>query len=137
MDTVIELLKAQNIKDICCIKVAPEINYADYMIIGTCASNRHLNSSFISINQSYKGMKEEQGRFMRRQSGKETKWCAIDTGKIVIHLFLDDIREQYDLESLWTCGSECDEKALEFAQQQANIERLLVVQDEPTITKTS
>lgn len=63
----------------------------------------------------------------RKKLGKETKWCALDTGEIVIHLFLPETREHYDLETLWACGVEFDEKCIEFAHSQTNIEKKLFV----------
>lgn len=37
-------------------------------------------------------------------------WKLIDLGNIVLHLFLEDAREFYDIESLWTVGEEFDDK---------------------------
>jgi hypothetical protein len=48
----------------------------------------------------------------------------------VIHLFLDQYREFYDIESLWSCGSQYDEKSLEFNIHQSSIEKRLLVPDE-------
>lgn len=97
------------------------------MIIGNCQSDKHLNSVFISINKKYKFLKEESDSFLNQKSRKETKWCAIDTGKIVIHLFLPEYREFYDLECLWACGKEFDEKYLEFKDEQKEIEQKLTI----------
>jgi len=45
-------------------------------------------------------------------------------------LFLPDAREFYDLETLWACGAELDEKCLSFTKEQYLIEqKLLVVED--------
>lgn len=33
---------------------------------------------------------------------------ALFSGNIVLHLFMKDVRTQYDLESLWALGSEFD-----------------------------
>ena len=123
------LLKEENVRDICCIQIPPEINYAEFMLIGSCFSEKHLNSAFMRINRRYKGLKDERSRFMRRRSGEEKEWCALDTGSIAIHLFVGEARVRFDLESLWTCGSECDEKALAFGKEQAAIEKRLIVQD--------
>lgn len=122
---MVRILKSENVQDLCCIEIPKEINYADHLLIGTCLSEKHLNSTFIKINQKYKMMKPiaEQQAFLRRKLGNETKWCAIDLGKIVIHLFIREAREFYDLETLWTCGSEFDEKLAEFREEREQLEK--------------
>ena len=54
MDYVTKLLNDEKVMDLCCIQIPKEINYADYMVIGTCYSIKHLNSTFVSINKKYK-----------------------------------------------------------------------------------
>ncbi|CAF0736170.1 unnamed protein product [Brachionus calyciflorus] len=127
LDNAINILRNENVQDIACIEIPKEINYADYMIIGSCLSDKHLNSVFQIVNKKYKHTKQESDSFLNRKSGKESKWCAIDTGKIVIHLFLPEYREYYDLECLWTCGSEYDEKYLQFREQQREMEQKLTL----------
>lgn len=129
------MLQREKVQEICCIEIPQEVNYADFMFIGTCFSEKHLNSTFININKKYKKFKQQEDFNLQRKSGKETKWCAIDTGKIVIHLFSEGFREFYDLESLWTCGSEFDDKYNEFLEQQREIEKKLIVADDESTNK--
>jgi ribosome silencing factor RsfS/YbeB/iojap len=129
------LLQREKVQEICCIEIPQEVNYADFMFIGSCFSEKHLNSTFININKKYKKFKQQEDFNLQRKSGKETKWCAIDTGKIVIHLFSEGFREFYDLESLWTCGSEFDDKYNEFLEQQREIEKKLIVADDESTNK--
>ena len=35
---------------------------------------------------------------------EESRWIVLDYGSVVIHLFDDETREYYDLESLWADG---------------------------------
>ncbi len=129
------MLQREKVQEICCIEIPQEVNYADFMFIGSCFSEKHLNSTFININKKYKKFKQQEDFNLQRKSGKETKWCAIDTGKIVIHLFSEGFREFYDLESLWTCGSEFDDKYNEFLEQQREIEKKLIVADDESTNK--
>jgi ribosome-associated protein len=127
LDQAIKVLKSENVQDLVCIEIPKEINYADFMVIGTCFSDKHLNSAFLTINRKYKLLKDEGGIFLQRKIGKESKWSAIDTGKIVIHLFLPEYREYYDLETLWTCGSEFDEKYIEFLEHKKQLEQKITI----------
>jgi ribosome silencing factor RsfS/YbeB/iojap len=135
LDYVTNLLRKEKVQEICCIQIPQEVNYADVMVIGTCLSEKHLNSTFININKKYKKFKQEDDLNLQRKSGKETKWCAIDTGRIVIHLFSEGFREFYDLESLWTCGPEFDDKYNDFLEEQREIEKKLIVVDDDSYNK--
>lgn len=128
-------MKNERVQDICCIDLPIEVNYADYMLIGTCVSERHLNATFVSLNQQYKKLASQENRFLanRVKLGKENSWCAIDLGRIVVHLFLPEIRAYYDLESLWTCGPEFDQSLIEFKRNKEDLEKRIAfieVQDE-------
>ena len=127
---MVKALRNESVQDLFCIEIPKEINYADYIVIGTCLSEKHLNSTFFSINRKYKNLKNDKYNYVQRKAGKETKWCALDTGKVVINLFLEDQRKYYDLESLWSCGIEFDEKYIEFTKNKSDIEKRLIVPDE-------
>ena len=107
----------------CVIQLPADINYAHFIVIATCLSEKHLNSVFISLNKNYKFYKKDKGNFLRKKQGKENKWCAIDMGTIVAHLFLPDYREFYNLETLWSCGIENDENYILFKEEKLKMEK--------------
>lgn len=133
IDEAVSLLRVENVQDICCIALPKDVNYADYMLIGTCLSPKHLNSTFISFYRSYKKYRIKNNALKEyvRKASNETKWRAIDLGSIVINLFVNESREFYDLESLWTCGVENDEKYHEFLALKKKIEeKIFLVEEE-------
>jgi ribosome-associated protein len=123
IDLIVKVLRSEKIQDICVIQLPEDINYADYMVIATCLSEKHLNSAFQVINRKYKNNKGDQGNNLKKSQGKENKWCAIDTGRIVVHLFLPEYREFYNLETLWSCGIENDESYLQFKEEKLKMEK--------------
>jgi ribosomal silencing factor RsfS len=155
LDLAMQLLKRESVQDLVCIQIPAEINYADHMVVGTCASDRHLNSVFATLNKQFKltrrrsklQQQEEEEEYMgedelitvtppgevnrhlRRKSGRESKWSALDFGNMVVHLFLPEQREFYDLESLWTCGREFDERTLEFLSDKKRLEERMTYLD--------
>ena len=46
-------------------------------------------------------MKEQGMRPVSVEGYDEGRWVIIDYGDVVAHVFLDPLRELYDLESLW------------------------------------
>lgn len=128
VETLLEILKRENVQDLSCIELPKEVNYADKMLIGTCLSDKHLSATFIRLNRQYKKM-VSSGEYLsnRMKLGKESKWCAVDLGSYVIHLFVgDEMRLFYDLETLWTCGAEFDESLLAYKRERDELERRIV-----------
>lgn len=44
IDMLVSLLRQENARDICVIKVPPEMKYTDYFVIGSGTSTRHLHA---------------------------------------------------------------------------------------------
>lgn len=44
IDMLVSLLRQENARDICVIKVPPELKYTDYFVIGSGTSTRHLHA---------------------------------------------------------------------------------------------
>ena len=47
------------------------------------------------------GMKQSGHRPLSAEGLSEGRWVLLDFGEVVVHVFLDEVREYYDLESLW------------------------------------
>jgi ribosome-associated protein len=45
-------------------------------------------------------------------SASDTRWALIDLGDVIVHLFLPEARELYDLEGLWADAPRVDMKSL-------------------------
>ena len=69
----------------------------DYFLIVTAANTRQAQSICDQIEQ---GMKED-GLQPLRIEGYRENWIQIDLGCVVVHIFLEEEREFYDLERLW------------------------------------
>ncbi len=72
--------------------------YADYLVVAT-VSNRTLTKSLADYLQRYL---KSAGIDVIGYEGEDTpEWVLVDTGDIVIHLFLPEARSYYDIEALW------------------------------------
>ena len=58
------------------------------------------------------------------ESDTNTGWTAMDMGNIVLHLLVQEQREYYDLEMLWTVGPEFDDNTRKLAVVEKKIETL-------------
>ncbi|XP_048195651.1 mitochondrial assembly of ribosomal large subunit protein 1 [Perognathus longimembris pacificus] len=109
IDMLVSLLRQENARDICVIKVPPEMQYTDYFVIGSGTSTRHIHAMGYYIVKMYKYLKCKSKPHVKIE-GKETDdWLCVDFGSMVMHLMLPETRETYELEKLWTLRSYDDQ----------------------------
>ena len=72
---------------------------ADYMIIASGTSSRHLQSLSEILVAELKKIGLEECRIEGRQS---SDWKLVDTNDIIVHIFHPEKREFYDLEKMWS-----------------------------------
>jgi len=72
---------------------------ADYMIIASGTSSRHLQSLSENLVSELKKLGLNNCRIEGRDSAD---WKLVDTQDIIVHLFNPEKREFYDLEKMWS-----------------------------------
>ena len=72
---------------------------ADYMIVASGTSSRHLQSLSENLITELKKI----GLSNCRMEGKESKdWKLVDAIDVIVHIFHPDKRNFYDLEKMWS-----------------------------------
>ena len=86
-------------EDIVLLNVS-EVSYlADYFVIITGFSGTQLKAITESID---KRVEEKYNRLPVRVSGKrEGNWIVLDYEDVIVHIFLPEEREYYNLEAFW------------------------------------
>ncbi|KAK6166347.1 hypothetical protein SNE40_023066 [Patella caerulea] len=110
LDDFVTLLKESNVKDLCVLKIPENIQFINYMVIVSAASYRHMLAISNNINYVYKKRKNRKDKFLNIEGINTRNWFAIDMGNILLHIFMPETREVYDLETLWTVGTQFDSK---------------------------
>lgn len=82
-----------DVKEVC--------SMTDYFIIAEGNVDRHLNAIAGAIIESSHKIGE---RPIMTEGEAEGNWIVIDFGDVVVHLFLSDYREKYELEKVWSNG---------------------------------
>ncbi len=85
-------------KDVAVIELKGLTDIADYFVLASGTSERHVRTLADSIE---KGMKETGVRPYSLEGYQQGRWVIIDYRDIIVHVFLEPLRELYDLESLW------------------------------------
>lgn len=71
----------------------------DALLICTATSSRHAAALAERLRVA---LKKSGIDILGIEGPGEMGWTLIDAGSVVIHIFLQDAREHYDLESLWS-----------------------------------
>lgn len=86
-------------RDVVVLEVGDLIAISEYFVI-VSGHNRRLVSTL--VEKIEERAKAELGRAPRRIEGLEQQqWVLMDYGDVVVHVFLDEIREFYDIERLY------------------------------------
>ena len=85
--------------DIVVIPIDQRAALADFMIVASGTSSRHLQSLAYNIDQALRqvGIKSI---YIEGQSSSD--WVLLDTQDVIVHLFKPDVRARYALESMWS-----------------------------------
>jgi ribosome-associated protein len=86
-------------QDVAVLDMRPLTPEFDYFVIATGNSRRQLHAIGDEIDHT---LEDELGdERMGTEGYSESRWILLDYGSVVMHLFDEETREYYALESLW------------------------------------
>ncbi len=74
------------------------VNFCDYFVISSGNTDRHVKAIADSIEE---GLSDLGIKLKSREGMKRCDWVILDTGDVVVHTFVKELREFYGLEYLW------------------------------------
>ncbi len=96
---VMEALEDLKAEDITVLDVKGKTTVTDWIYIATGSSSRHVksiaNSVVVAAKQANKAPLGLEGE-------SEGEWVLVDLGDVIVHVMQRQVREFYDLESLWS-----------------------------------
>lgn len=85
------------------IDVVGKVDYADYLVVMSGRSDRQVAGLARGVAEE---IQEKSGVKCAGVEGlPQGAWVLMDFGDVVVHIFHDDVRGLYDLESLWMDAS--------------------------------
>ena len=95
-------LDAKRAKDITVLKVEEMTVITDYMVIATGTSAPQVKALCEQVEDEL----AKVDAFARRREGVgDGRWCVLDYGDVMVHVFHEEDREYYQLERLWADGT--------------------------------
>lgn len=98
LKVVHEALLDVKAKDILELDVSAISNVADYMVIASGTSTRHIKALANNVAEE---ARKAGFRPLGMEGERDAEWILIDLGFVVVHVMLPTARKFYDLESLW------------------------------------
>tara|TARA_B100000674_G_scaffold463537_1_gene444618 strand:+ start:60 stop:410 length:351 start_codon:yes stop_codon:yes gene_type:complete len=96
---VINTLDINKAKDIVSIDLKDKSSIADYMIIASGTSSRHIQALSEQVLEKFK----DNGINECKIEGKESnEWKLVDGIDLIVHIFHPEKRKFYELEKMWS-----------------------------------
>ena len=98
-DTILKTLDSNKALDIVSIDLASKSSMADYMIIASGTSSRHIQALSEQVLQKFKnsGIKN-----CKIEGSDSSEWKLIDGIDLIVHIFNPEKRKFYELEKMWS-----------------------------------
>ena len=96
---IIKTLDSNKALDIVSIDLKDKSSIADYMIVASGTSSRHIQSLSEQVLEKFK----TNGLKNCKIEGKDSaEWKLVDGIDIVVHIFIPEKRKFYELEKIWS-----------------------------------
>lgn len=107
-DNILAWLDDAKAEDIVLIDLKGKSTVADYMVIASGRSDRHVGAIAEQVERKLK----DTGHGRVRSEGKEScDWVLVDVGDVVLHVFRPEVRDFYNLEKMWQADHPTDDVA--------------------------
>ncbi|MDP9127817.1 MAG: ribosome silencing factor [Pseudomonadota bacterium] len=97
-DEILKILDDRQGEDIVTFDLAGRSPIADYLIIASGRSGRQVAAMAGYLREAClkRGLKN-----VRIEGMSEGDWVLVDAGDVIVHLFRPEVRQYYDLETIW------------------------------------
>ena len=98
-ETILKTLDNNKALDIISIDLADKSSIADYMILASGTSSRHIQALSEQVLEKFKnsGIKN-----CKIEGSDSSEWKLIDGIDLIVHIFNPEKRKFYELEKMWS-----------------------------------
>ena len=98
-ETIIKTLDMNKALDVVSIDLKDKSSMADYMIIASGTSSRHIQSLSEQVLEKLKNNGVKDSKIEGKDS---TEWKLVDGIDLIVHIFHPEKRKFYELEKMWS-----------------------------------
>jgi ribosome-associated protein len=96
---ILNTLDSNKALDIVSINLANKSSIADYMIVASGTSSRHIQALSEQVLEKFKSNGVQNCKIEGKESGD---WKLIDGIDLIVHIFNPEKRKFYELEKMWS-----------------------------------
>jgi ribosome-associated protein len=93
-----EAAQGRNAEDVVALDVGELTSFADAFVIATAGSDRQARAVADAVVERAKDAGES---VLGVEGYEDGRWILIDAGDVIVHVFVREAREHYDLDRLW------------------------------------
>lgn len=98
-DMAVKSLDSDKATDIEVIDLRGQTSLADFMIIASGTSSRHVGAVADKLAERLE--KQAGLHDIRTEGQKNCDWVVVDAGDVIVHVFRPEVRNFYNLEKMW------------------------------------
>jgi len=98
---VLSRLDDMKAEDAITIDLRTESSIADYMVVASGRSNRHVGAT---ADQVLQDLRAAGVTGLRVEGMPLCDWVLIDAGDVIVHVFRPEVRAFYNIEKMWSRG---------------------------------
>jgi len=95
----IDALEEMKAEDITVLDVKGKTSITDWVIVATGTSSRHVKSIANNVVVATKAAGHPP---LGSEGEVDGEWVLVDLGDVIVHIMQRQVRQYYDLESLWS-----------------------------------
>jgi ribosome-associated protein len=96
-------------KDAVVIDLSGKSDIADYMVIATGDTQRHVSAM---AGHLVKKLKDKGYGSASIEGMPQCDWVLVDTLYVIVHLFRPEVRKFYNLEKMWEAPASLDDQVM-------------------------
>ena len=97
-EKICKILSDKKGENVVTVNVSSKTSVADYFVIATGGSITQVKSLCDILEEE---LEKEGVVAIRKEGFKEGRWACLDYGEVIVHIFNDESRLFYHLETLW------------------------------------
>lgn len=97
-----KVLDDNKAEDMVTIDLKGKTSIANYMVIASGTSNRHVASLADKVKYELK----QKGYSTSSEGEEKANWVLIDAFDVIVHIFCPEVRDFYNLEKMWNTAAE-------------------------------
>ncbi len=96
---VIDKIEDLKGRDIITLDIKDKASFADFMVVASGNSNRHVKSVAQNVAMECRAHGVEPLGIEGNDVGE---WTLVDLGEVIVHIMTDEQRDRFQLEQLWS-----------------------------------